>query len=70
MISEFTDEAALYDAMDTMRAWGIRVVDPHTWMVGAHGDAIRAAAARNDPDGLLNPGKLNRTALAGSASGA
>ena len=35
------------------------VADPHTWVLhSTRMDGVRAAAARFDPDGLLNPGKL------------
>jgi len=36
----------------------VYVNDPHTWVLHYNLDLIRAAAARFDPDGLLNPGKL------------
>lgn len=49
----------LYARLDALRALGVVVVDPHTWLLGGPAlPAIRAAAARNDPAGLLNPGKL------------
>jgi FAD/FMN-containing dehydrogenase len=55
--------------MDELRALGVRVVDPHTWVLGAHGplDATVAAAVANDPKGLLNPGKLLRPDTAAAA---
>jgi FAD/FMN-containing dehydrogenase len=49
----------LYAGVDALRALGVVVVDPHTWLLGGPAlPAIVAAAARNDPAGLLNPGKL------------
>jgi FAD/FMN-containing dehydrogenase len=49
----------LYRQMAELAAVEVYVDDPHTWVLH-HGrlDLIRAAAARFDPDGLLNPGKL------------
>ncbi|MGF7235147.1 MAG: FAD-binding oxidoreductase [Frankia sp.] len=49
----------LYEQMARLAEVEVYVDDPHTWMLH-HGrlDLVRAAAARFDPDGLLNPGKL------------
>lgn len=62
LLSRFVGEPTLYAGMDALRDLGVRVVDPHTWEVGGHGDltATRAAARAYDPLGLLNPGKLAR----------
>lgn len=56
----------LYDRMARLADVEVYVDDPHTWELH-HGrlDAVRAAAARFDPDGLLNPGKLPALAGAG-----
>jgi FAD/FMN-containing dehydrogenase len=61
-LSPFDDRDRLYATMDDLRARGAHVLDPHTWRLGAHGslDPMLAAAAANDPKGLLNPGKLPR----------
>jgi FAD/FMN-containing dehydrogenase len=50
---------ALYEQMARLADVEVYVDDPHTWVLH-HGrvDLIREAAARFDPDGLLNPGKL------------
>jgi FAD/FMN-containing dehydrogenase len=50
---------ALYEQMARLAEVEVYVDDPHTWVLH-HGrvELIRAAAARFDPDGLLNPGKL------------
>jgi FAD/FMN-containing dehydrogenase len=61
ILCPFTTADDLYAGMDALRALDVLVDDPHTWMLS--GDAglmarIRSAAARFDPDGLLNPGKL------------
>ncbi len=50
---------ALYEQMARLADVGVYVDDPHTWVLH-HGrlEHVRRAAARFDPDGLLNPGKL------------
>jgi hypothetical protein len=59
LLSRFIDAATLYEGIARLGALGVHVVDPHSWLLGgpALGD-IQAQAARNDPDGLLNPGRL------------
>jgi FAD/FMN-containing dehydrogenase len=49
----------LYEQMRRLAEVEVYVDDPHTWVLH-HGRVglIREAAARFDPDGLLNPGKL------------
>jgi FAD/FMN-containing dehydrogenase len=59
LLTPFGGVDALYDSAERLRALGLNVVDPHTWLVD--GDAlaaVRERAARVDPAGLLNPGKL------------
>jgi FAD/FMN-containing dehydrogenase len=59
LLIPFSGVDALYDSAERLRALGVTVVDPHSWLVD--GDAlaaIRERAARVDPAGLLNPGKL------------
>ena len=60
LLAPFRGVDALYTSIDRLRALGVFVVDPHTWMLGAHGDvaALRSLASCFDPRGLLNPGKL------------
>jgi hypothetical protein len=64
LMSRWIDRDTLYAGMETLRELGVYVVDPHTWVLGAHGnlDAVRAVASHHDPKGLLNPGKLPATA--------
>ncbi|MBL7500099.1 FAD-binding oxidoreductase [Frankia sp. CNm7] len=54
----FDDVDTLYDRMTRLADVDVFVNDPHTWVLKNRVDQIRAAAARFDPDGLLNPGKL------------
>jgi hypothetical protein len=58
LLSRFVSVEALYAGIDVLRAAGVVVIDPHTWQLSGELNAVRAAAARFDPDGLLNPGKL------------
>jgi FAD/FMN-containing dehydrogenase len=61
-MAPYVDRDTLYRGMDELRTFGLRVIDPHTWRLGAHGvieDTVAEAVA-NDPKGLLNPGKLPR----------
>jgi hypothetical protein len=60
LIGRFPGEEALAATMDRLRALGVGVTNPHTWQLGEHGGLapLHQAAARFDPAGLLNPGKL------------
>lgn len=63
LLSRWVDRPTLQRGIDDLRALGVQVISPHTCVLGGHGDdgrldAIRAAAARIDRHGLLNPGKL------------
>jgi FAD/FMN-containing dehydrogenase len=59
LFCRFDGADELYRQMAELATVDVEVNDPHTWVLH-HGrlDAVRAAAARFDPDGLLNPGKL------------
>jgi FAD/FMN-containing dehydrogenase len=41
-----------------LEALGVGVHSPHQWYVDRNVDLVKATAAKNDPHGLLNPGKL------------
>lgn len=60
LISRFAGADALADGVDALREMGVFVADAHSWMVDDPDGLAAAAAARFDPDGLLNPGKLAR----------
>ncbi len=57
-MSRFTTAQALTAGIEQLRSLGVVVDSPHTWELSHALDVIRPAAARFDPDGLLNPGKL------------
>lgn len=61
-VVRFTTEERLYEIMAYFEAAGVRIFDPHTWVIaeGGRGAASRMKALKqfNDPLGLLNPGKL------------
>jgi FAD/FMN-containing dehydrogenase len=48
----------VYAGIDALRALGVGVHSPHQWHVDFEVERTRSLAARTDPDGLLNPGKL------------
>jgi hypothetical protein len=59
LFAPFRDPATLYEGLTRLEELGVHVVDPHTWLLGGPAlPDIRTIAAKNDPDGLLNPGKL------------
>jgi FAD/FMN-containing dehydrogenase len=59
LLAPFSDASTLYSGVSRLEELGIHVVDPHTWLLGGPSlPGIQAAAAANDPNGLLNPGKL------------
>ncbi|MBB3676012.1 FAD/FMN-containing dehydrogenase [Modestobacter versicolor] len=58
LLTRYSGADALYAAMDALRRLGVHVSDPHTWELTEPLDDVRRVAARFDPAGLLNPGKL------------
>ena len=62
LLSRFVDAPTLRAGMDALATLGVHVIDPHTWSLTGHGatDAMVDAAHHGDPEGLLNPGKLDR----------
>jgi FAD/FMN-containing dehydrogenase len=61
-VVRYTTEERLYHIIDTCRAIGVEIYDPHTWLLDNGGrGAVASMQARkklNDPLGLLNPGKI------------
>lgn len=60
LLSTWVDRATLEAGAARLTELGVIVISPHSWMLGGHGnlDTTRRVAARVDPAGLLNPGKL------------
>jgi len=58
LMARYEGEEALYEGVRRLAELGVSVRDPHTWELHERLPEIRAAAARFDPAGLLNPGKL------------
>lgn len=61
-IVRYTTHERLYEIIAYFQSIGVRINDPHTWVLefGGRGqwDAMLEAKRANDPRGLLNPGKL------------
>ena len=49
----------VYAGIERLNALGVNVHNPHQWNVDFEVERTVELAARTDPDGLLNPGKLN-----------
>jgi len=58
LLCRYSGVEALYAGVARLAELGVSGEDPHTWMLQRNVEQIRVAAARFDPDGLLNPGKL------------
>jgi FAD/FMN-containing dehydrogenases len=60
ILAPHRDDALVHAGMDRLRAEGLEVDSPHSWVVHTDMPPRWAAADRYDPVGLLNPGKLPR----------
>ncbi|MFT4122924.1 MAG: FAD-binding oxidoreductase [Microbacteriaceae bacterium] len=58
LAGEYTSERAVYAGFERLLALGVSFHNPHQWFVDFEPERTRALAARTDPGGLLNPGKL------------
>ena len=64
LLAPFVGVAQVYEVIARLRSLGITVIDPHTWLLGSHvpnaqtWEQYRRIAARFDPEGLLNPGRI------------
>lgn len=58
LLCRFESADKLRAGMDRLRQLDVHVDDPHTWLLGGDLGVVREVAARFDPRGLLNPGKL------------
>ncbi|MGU3435114.1 FAD-binding oxidoreductase [Actinomycetes bacterium M1A6_2h] len=48
----------VYDGIDRLRELGVGVHSPHQWYVDRNVESVKKHAAKTDPTGILNPGKL------------
>ncbi|GAA2863270.1 FAD-binding oxidoreductase [Pseudonocardia halophobica] len=60
ILAPHRDDALVHAGMERLRAEGLAVDSPHSWVVHEDMPPRWAAADRFDPAGLLNPGKLPR----------
>ncbi|GLX69832.1 FAD-binding oxidoreductase [Paenibacillus glycanilyticus] len=65
-VIRYTTHERLYEIIAYFKSIGVRINDPHTWILemGGRGEweAMASAKRSNDPRGLLNPGKLQTPA--------
>ena len=54
----YTNAEAVYAGFEKLAALGVGFHNPHQWFVDFEPERTVALAAKTDPEGLLNPGKL------------
>lgn len=59
LAAPYVSEDAVYDGIAALDELGVGVHNPHQWNVDFQIERTIELAARTDPRGLLNPGKLN-----------
>jgi FAD/FMN-containing dehydrogenase len=67
LAGEYVSPEVVYAGFERLTALGVGFHNPHQWYVDYEPDRTRALAARTDPSGLLNPGKLTKPAIATGA---
>ncbi|MEP9383910.1 FAD-binding oxidoreductase [Nocardioides sp. KR10-350] len=58
LVADYVGEDEVLAGIPRLDALGVGVHSPHQWYVDRNVDLVREVAARRDPKGLLNPGKL------------
>jgi FAD/FMN-containing dehydrogenase len=58
LAGRYTGAADVYAGFEKLTALGVGYHNPHQWFVDYEPERTAALAARTDPHGLLNPGKL------------
>jgi FAD/FMN-containing dehydrogenase len=58
LMARYHSPEQVYAGMDRLTELGMSYHSPHNWMLDRRLDGVREVVARNDPRGLLNPGKL------------
>lgn len=61
LAGEYESPEKVYEGIATLRALGVGVHDPHQWFVDHEVQRTADLAQITDPQGLLNPGKLDAT---------
>jgi FAD/FMN-containing dehydrogenase len=61
LAGEYESPEQVYAGIATLRALGVGVHDPHQWFVDHEVQRTALLAQTTDPQGLLNPGKLDAT---------
>ena len=64
LAGRYTSAADVYAGFDRLAAIGVGYHNPHQWYVDFEPERTVAHAAVTDPNGLLNPGKLQGAAVA------
>ncbi|WP_246321015.1 hypothetical protein [Paenibacillus germinis] len=61
-VVRFESEERLYEIIHYCESIGVKIFDPHTWVLdhGGRGEvgSMERKKRENDPKGLLNPGKI------------
>ena len=60
----YSDADAVWAGFDKLTELGVGFHNPHQWFVDFFPDRARELAAITDPEGLLNPGKLQQPTVA------
>ena len=63
LVGEYRSAGEVYAGFDVLTALGVGFHNPHQWFVDHEPGRTAALAATTDPRGLLNPGKLRRSAV-------
>lgn len=58
LMARYHSPEQVYAGMAELRALGVSIHSPHTWILERRIDLVRSVLSANDPRGLLNPGKL------------
>jgi FAD/FMN-containing dehydrogenase len=58
LVGVYESPDAVYAGFERLTELGVGFHNPHQWYVDYQPERTRELAARTDPGGLLNPGKL------------
>lgn len=60
LMAPYVSASQVYSGMARLASIGVVVASTHSWVIDRPIDLLRTTLRRNDPRGLLNPGKLPR----------